>query len=123
MHSRGNRYAVAIGNKPLEINISDCDRPTVNFEFYNSGVTNGEEVWKQLDAKVVVIEENGELIASGPAMVVGQTGNNAVYRVEFTSLLPKKVAHSYSETIHANIDIIIDGERELSLPVDCVNEP
>lgn len=123
---RGADNTTAFDGQPIVYNLCDYNTYYIYFDYYQQGVTDspGVAVWQQVDAQAQLTKDsNGATVNSGPIQVVGNSGNNAVYQVYLPAFNPQTVYNADPElqngqTMHTHLDVQLNGNDVLSVPID-----
>jgi hypothetical protein len=106
-------------------NLAGYNDFSVTFEVYKRGVTDNpdSEIWKKIDAQAELVRDsNGKADSKTYIEVTGRNGNNAVYSLSLYKINPSTVVSvdpemQNGQVMLTHINLIIDGERHVSIPM------
>jgi len=127
---RGENNNYKFDGNAIDKNISDYDVTEIDFEYFKAGATEpGHSTWQMIDAKAQAVSDStGKVFNEGALPIVSHAGNNAVYKIDLNALEPDHVAGLDPEirgghTMHAHINVMMNGQQVLSIPVNFSNKP
>jgi hypothetical protein len=131
LQHRGLDNTTAFNGQPIPYNLADYNTYNVYFEYFQQGVTDnsGVAVWQQVNAQAQTVKDStGEVIGTASIPVVGTDGNNVVYNIYLPTINPMTVSTLDPEmqnrgTMHAHLNVTLNGVQVLSLPVDYSYSP